>query len=85
MANTACTCTPSHQVLAAKDAKPKKVLQDVVNKECSIFTEVAGLDLTKELEKLQKKGMSFGGGNDMDIEQLRNMEKMMDGKWRSDK
>lgn len=32
------------------------------------------------LEKLQKKGMSFGGGNDMDLEQLRNMEKMMDGK-----
>ena len=23
--------------------------------------------------------MSFGGGNDMDIKQLRNMEKMMDG------
>ena len=31
------------------------------------------------LEKLKRKGMSFGGGNDMDIEQLRNMEKMMDG------
>jgi len=43
------------KVLKAKDAKPKKVLQDVVNKECSIFTEVEGLDLTKELEKLQKK------------------------------
>ena len=31
------------------------------------------------LEKLAKKGMSFGGGNDMDLEQLKNMEKMMDG------
>merc|ERR1712087_19424 len=31
------------------------------------------------LEKLKARGMSFGGGNDMDIEQLRNMEKMMDG------
>ena len=31
------------------------------------------------LEKLAKKGMSFGGGSSMDTEQLRNMEKMMDG------
>ena len=31
------------------------------------------------LEKLAKKGMSFGGGNSMDLEQLKNMEKMMDG------
>eukprot|EP00324_Dicrateria_rotunda_P000474 CAMPEP_0206166062 /NCGR_PEP_ID=MMETSP1474-20131121/22677_1 /ASSEMBLY_ACC=CAM_ASM_001110 /TAXON_ID=97495 /ORGANISM="Imantonia sp., Strain RCC918" /LENGTH=201 /DNA_ID=CAMNT_0053569829 /DNA_START=1 /DNA_END=606 /DNA_ORIENTATION=- len=31
------------------------------------------------LEKLKAKGMSFGGQSDMDIEQLRNMEKMMDG------
>ena len=31
------------------------------------------------LEKLAKKGMSFGGGNNMDLEQLKNMEKMMDG------
>jgi len=31
------------------------------------------------LEKLAKKGMSFGGGSSMDTEQLRNMEKMLDG------
>ena len=31
------------------------------------------------LEKLAKKGMSFGGGANMDTEQLRNMEKMLDG------
>lgn len=31
------------------------------------------------LEKLAKRGMSFGGGSTMDTEQLRNMEKMMDG------
>jgi hypothetical protein len=31
------------------------------------------------LEKLSKKGMSFGGGTNMDTEQLRNMEKMLDG------
>lgn len=31
------------------------------------------------LEKLAKKGMSFGGGSSMDTEQLRQMEKMMDG------
>jgi len=31
------------------------------------------------LEKLNKRGMSFGGGSDMDTEQLRNMEKMLDG------
>ena len=28
------------------------------------------------LQKLKAKGMSFGGGTDMDIEQLRNMEKV---------
>merc|ERR1712070_1134942 len=31
------------------------------------------------LEKLAKKGMSFGGGSSMDTEQLRQMEKMLDG------
>lgn len=31
------------------------------------------------LEKLSKMGMSFGGGTDMDTEQLRNMVNMMDG------
>ena len=31
------------------------------------------------LEKLKARGMSMGGGNNMDIEQLRNLEKMMDG------
>eukprot|EP00316_Scyphosphaera_apsteinii_P013240 CAMPEP_0119321714 /NCGR_PEP_ID=MMETSP1333-20130426/56227_1 /TAXON_ID=418940 /ORGANISM="Scyphosphaera apsteinii, Strain RCC1455" /LENGTH=209 /DNA_ID=CAMNT_0007328749 /DNA_START=58 /DNA_END=687 /DNA_ORIENTATION=- len=31
------------------------------------------------LEKLKARGMSFGGGNDMDIEQLRKMEQMIDG------
>ena len=31
------------------------------------------------LEKLSKMGMSFGGGNNMDTEQLRNMVNMMDG------
>lgn len=31
------------------------------------------------LEKLAKKGMSFGGGSTMDTEQLKNMENMMDG------
>lgn len=31
------------------------------------------------LEKLAKKGMSFGGGSSMDTEQLKNMEKMLDG------
>ena len=31
------------------------------------------------LEKLAARGMSLGGGMDMSIEQLRNMEKMLDG------
>ena len=31
------------------------------------------------LEKLAKRGMSFGGGNNMDTEQLRQMEKMLHG------
>ena len=38
-----------------------------------------GPGAAENTEKLKRKGMSFGGGNDMDIEQLRNMEKMMDG------
>ena len=31
------------------------------------------------LEKLQKMGMSFGGGGDMSLEQLQNLEKAMGG------
>lgn len=31
------------------------------------------------LSKLKAKGMSFGGGSDMSLEQLQNMEKMLDG------
>ena len=30
------------------------------------------------LEKLSKKGMSFGGGSSMDTEQLKKMEAMLD-------
>jgi len=41
--------------LKASAPKPKGTLQDVVDKECSIFMEVAGLDLTQELVKVQKK------------------------------
>jgi isoleucyl-tRNA synthetase len=43
------------KVLKVSDDRPSQTLQDVVNKDCLIFTEVAGLDLSKELEKLQKK------------------------------
>mmetsp|Transcript_63371 Transcript_63371/g.136300 ORF Transcript_63371/g.136300 Transcript_63371/m.136300 type:complete len:1062 (+) Transcript_63371:169-3354(+) len=43
------------QVLAVDAATPKGVLQDVVDQECFIFTEVTGLDLSAELTKLQKK------------------------------
>lgn len=43
------------QVLKPDAAKPAGTLQDVVSKDCLIFIEVAGLDLTKELAKIQKK------------------------------
>eukprot|EP00929_Paragymnodinium_shiwhaense_P029776 TRINITY_DN16_c0_g1_i1.p1 TRINITY_DN16_c0_g1~~TRINITY_DN16_c0_g1_i1.p1 ORF type:complete len:1066 (-),score=392.32 TRINITY_DN16_c0_g1_i1:117-3314(-) len=42
-------------VLGSSDAAPKGALRDVVNDRCIIFTEVAGLDLSQELTKLQKK------------------------------
>ena len=35
--------------------------------------------LHERLEKLKAKGISFGGQSNMDIEQLRNLEKTMDG------
>ena len=43
------------------------------------FSDEEDPEKRRILGKLKAKGMSFGGGNDMDIEQLRNMEKMMDG------
>jgi valyl-tRNA synthetase len=43
------------QVLRASASVPKGTLQDVVNKECSIFMEMAGIDLSQELVKLSKK------------------------------
>jgi valyl-tRNA synthetase len=46
------------KALKANAASPKGVLQDVVNKDCLIFTEVAGLDLKQELVKLSKKAES---------------------------
>jgi len=41
------------QDLAEFDAEP--AVEEVVNKDCLIYTEVAGLDLKQELAKLQKK------------------------------
>jgi len=42
-------------VLDEGAADPRGTLKDVVNKQCLIFTEVAGIDLTQELKKLEKK------------------------------
>merc|ERR1712176_229544 len=42
-------------VLAADASEPKGVLRDVVNDKCLIFMSAEGVDLTKELVKLQKK------------------------------
>lgn len=42
-------------VLDENAPPPKGALRDVVNDKCLIFTEVAGLDLSQELAKLQKK------------------------------
>lgn len=41
--------------VVGQDANPTGTLKDVVNKECNIFTEVAGIDLSQELTKLEKK------------------------------
>jgi len=46
------------KVLAADADAPKGTLRDVVNDKCLIFTEVAGLDLSQELIKLEKKVVS---------------------------
>merc|ERR1711972_235906 len=46
------------KILAPDAAPPKGTLQDVVNDKCLIFTEVAGLDLSQELAKLEKKVIS---------------------------
>jgi len=43
------------KAIDANAPTPKGTLQDVVNKDCLIYTEVAGLDLKQELAKLQKK------------------------------
>jgi len=46
-------------VILKKDgASPPGTIADVVNQECLIFTEVAGLDLSQELEKIKKKVVS---------------------------
>eukprot|EP00928_Gymnodinium_smaydae_P082285 TRINITY_DN6565_c0_g2_i1.p1 TRINITY_DN6565_c0_g2~~TRINITY_DN6565_c0_g2_i1.p1 ORF type:complete len:1062 (+),score=285.13 TRINITY_DN6565_c0_g2_i1:63-3248(+) len=45
-------------VLPTTAAPPSGTLRDVVNERCLIFTEVAGLDLSQELAKLQKKVVS---------------------------
>merc|ERR1712087_565528 len=42
-------------VIAADAKDPAGTLADVVDDKCLIFTEVSGLDLSKELVKLQKK------------------------------
>jgi len=46
------------QVLGDQAAAPSGSLRDVVNEKCLIFTEVAGLDLSQELAKLEKKVIS---------------------------
>merc|ERR1719382_1177846 len=46
------------KILALDAAQPAGTLQDVVNDKCLIFTEVAGLDLSQELAKLEKKVIS---------------------------
>ena len=53
--------------------------EDMMRQMKGDFTGEADPEKRRILEKLAKKGMSFGGGNDMDLEQLKNMEKMMDG------
>eukprot|EP00419_Tripos_fusus_P065740 CAMPEP_0172910742 /NCGR_PEP_ID=MMETSP1075-20121228/185202_1 /TAXON_ID=2916 /ORGANISM="Ceratium fusus, Strain PA161109" /LENGTH=1057 /DNA_ID=CAMNT_0013768925 /DNA_START=20 /DNA_END=3193 /DNA_ORIENTATION=- len=46
------------KVLPADAAAPPGTLSRVVNDKCIVFMEVAGVDLSKELEKLQKKIVS---------------------------
>jgi len=48
------------QVLAAGAEAPKGALRDVVNEKCLIFMDVSGVDLTKQIEKLEKKLASSG-------------------------
>ena len=54
-------------------------MEDMMRQMKGDFSGEADPEKRRILEKLAKKGMSFGGGNNMDLEQLKNMEKMMDG------
>ena len=54
-------------------------MEDMMNQMKGDFSGETDPEKRRILEKLAKKGMSFGGGNTMDLEQLKNMEKMMDG------
>ena len=54
-------------------------MEDLMRQMKGDFSGETDPEKRRILEKLAKKGMSFGGGNNMDLEQLKNMEKMMDG------
>jgi len=47
----------SVKVLAASASKPAGTMARVVSDKCLVFTKVEGLDLTKELDKLEKKAV----------------------------
>ena len=54
-------------------------MEDLMRQMRGDFSGETDPERRRILEKLAKKGMSFGGGNSMDTEQLKNMENMMDG------
>ena len=64
--------------MKAPDGMDQDKWEDMLAQMRGDFSREKDPERRRILEKLKRKGMSFGGGNDMDIEQLRNMEKMMD-------
>ena len=70
---------PGMENMKAPDGMDQDKWEDMLAQMRGDFSREKDPERRRILEKLKRKGMSFGGGNDMDIEQLRNMEKMMDG------
>ena len=61
------------------DGTDPKRWEDMMRQMRGDFSGEPDAEKRRILAKLAAKGMSFGGGANMDLEQLRNMEKMMDG------
>lgn len=59
-------------------AQPSQAeLDEIIKKMKGDYSSEKDPEKRKILERLKRKGMSFSGGSDMDVEALRNLEKAM--------